>query len=115
MIGHHQNYTLQINWSSDHVFYIFALSALPATYLLVNNCYSDHSKRHSWSAYLHVLIYNKLLNHTFVVLGAPCVHEMFQLLGCWKSNAYDDAYCREEIQSFMNCVSQQVTSLFHWQ
>ncbi|XP_073232780.1 small ribosomal subunit protein mS37-like [Porites lutea] len=39
---------------------------------------------------------------------APCVHEMFQLLGCWKSNAYDDAYCREEIQSFMNCVSQQM-------
>lgn len=39
---------------------------------------------------------------------APCVHEMFQLLGCWKSNAYDDAYCREEIQSFMDCVSQQL-------
>ena len=37
---------------------------------------------------------------------------MFQLLGCWKGNAFDDSYCKEEIQSFMECVSQQVTGLW---
>ncbi|XP_068708933.1 small ribosomal subunit protein mS37-like [Montipora capricornis] len=39
---------------------------------------------------------------------APCIPEMFRLLGCWKSNAFEDSFCKEEVQSFMDCVSRQL-------
>ena len=37
------------------------------------------------------------------------MNEMFRLLACWKSNAFEDSYCKEEIGMFMDCVSRQVT------
>lgn len=39
---------------------------------------------------------------------APCLPEMFRLLACWKGNAFDDAYCKEEVQAFMDCASHQI-------
>lgn len=60
------------------------------------------------------------LSWNIFVSGAPCLPEMFRLLACWKGNAFDDAYCKEEVQAFMDCASHQVQvfksfkNLFLW-
>ena len=47
----------------------------------------------------------------FFVLEAQCLSEMTNLMACWKSNGFEDSRCIKEVNSFMDCVSQQV--IFH--
>ena len=47
----------------------------------------------------------------FFVLEAQCVSEMTNLMACWKRNGFEDSRCTREVNSFMDCVSQQV--IFH--
>ena len=38
--------------------------------------------------------------------GNPCVQEMLKVMSCWKSNGFDDNYCRQELESFLFCVQR---------
>jgi len=39
---------------------------------------------------------------------AQCVSEMTNLMACWKRNGFEDSRCTREVNSFMDCVSQQM-------
>ena len=36
----------------------------------------------------------------------PCVHEMTAVMGCWKTNTFDDMPCSKEIDAFISCVQR---------
>ncbi|KAH1167478.1 coiled-coil-helix-coiled-coil-helix domain-containing protein 1 [Mauremys mutica] len=53
-----------------------------------------------------LVLANQVANRRLRLGEATCTTEMSLLMACWKQNAFNDAACAKEIQTFYDCVAK---------